>query len=200
MNDRPPLESCQEWHLYNPQTQERLGPMPTDQLKKYLIKFDPISQSAALVWCPFWKGPQRGDDVLQMLGNLPAGGADPTRTIRVIYENSQPFIARLYPIDRKFPRLPGNIDVTLISKTRRVRTRACSLSMGGMGFSEGVPRELFAPTCKAVLYNPVAAQAIVACLKNVLARDAQAPVTCVRFEELRGFALPTYIEWLQPPK
>jgi hypothetical protein len=190
------LESCKDWYLYNPQTQERLGPMGTEDLKKYLFKFDAVSQSAALVWCPFWKDPRRGNETLALIGATPPP-KDPTKTINVIYENSEPFAAKVYAVQRKFPRIQGALNVTLVANGQRVRTKTTSLSMGGMGLLTSVPNELFAPNCKAVLSSENAPHGIVASLKSATNRDPQAPVQCVRFEELRGWSLTTYIDWLQ---
>jgi hypothetical protein len=188
------LEACQEWYIYNSQTQEQLGPIDTSALREYLLRLDSVSQDDSLVWCPFWKDWRRGNEALMSLGNFPL---PPLRNPPPIDMKKAMSSGPIYPVERKFPRIPGILNVTLLSKGRCYRTRTNSLSMGGMGFVATVPADLFLPSCKAVLSSASASHGIVASLQNVRGRDPDSPIKCVRFEELRGSALTTYIDWLK---
>ncbi len=188
------LEQCQEWHVYNSQTQEQLGPLSTSEIREYLLKLDSLTQNNSLVWCPFWKDWRRGSEALMSLGNfpLPTLKTPPPLDPRKILGTGP-----IYPVERKFPRIEGTLNVTLLSKGRCFRTKTSTLSMGGMGFVATVPSDLFLPSCKAVLSSAAASHGIVASLQTVASRGPEAPIKCVRFEELRGSALTTYIDWLK---
>jgi hypothetical protein len=192
-----PLESCHEWYIYNSQTQEQLGPIDSKKTRQFLLGLDSVSQSETLVWCPYWKDWKRGTDALVDLGNFPMPTQKSPPPVNLSKFQKQGSSAPIYPVDRKFPRIDGSLNVTLLSRGRCYRTRTKTLSMGGMGFVATVPRELFAPNCKAVLSSVSASHGIVASLKDVASSAGEGPVRCVRFEELRGSALTTYIEWLK---
>ncbi len=189
-----PLEACQEWYVYNSQTQEQLGPIDTGKIRAYLLRLDSVSQSDTLVWCPYWKDWKRGSEALTDLGNFPL---PPLRRPPPLDISKLQKAGANFNVDRKFPRIPGALNVTLLSKGRCYRTKTRSLSMGGMGFVANVPRDLFLPTCKAVLSSSQASHGIVASLKDVASSGGDGPIKCVRFEELRGSALTTYIDWLK---
>jgi hypothetical protein len=192
-----PLESCVNWYLYNLQTRKQFGPMGTGEIKDYLGSLGPEDQKASLIWCPFWKNFRNGFETLEVLESLSSVIPRSRKPIEVVYQNSEPDFSTDYPVLRKFPRIPAQLKVTLIGQGLRFRTQTATLSLGGMAFKDSAPSRFFQTQCVAVISHENEMSGIVAGLAKAETPDPNAPVKCVRIEELRGWSMTTYMDWLK---